>query len=289
MNLLGLKLLVFLWQALLILPLSFQKMIGQLIGLILKLSNLKRIRYGKINIENCLKGHDTKKIFNRNLKNFGYAIFETGFAWFWSDKKINKNINYEINGLDKLLDEQNKKQGVLLLFKHSLHLELDVRLLGINAEIYGVERKHDSINFNKIQEKGRTRSVKEVANKKDTLKFLKWLNSGKTVMYAPDQDYIEGNQILLNFFGMPCNQIDAPYRISKITKCKTFFLNSYKLNEKYLIEIDELKIEGVSKNKYLHLLIKHIEDKIKLHPDEYLWQHRRFKSTLGKKFYEDVK
>ena len=43
MNLLGLKLLVFLWQALLILPLSFQKMIGKLIGLILKLSNLKRI------------------------------------------------------------------------------------------------------------------------------------------------------------------------------------------------------------------------------------------------------
>ena len=41
MNLLGLKLLVFLWQALLILPLSFQKMIGKLIGLILKLSNLK--------------------------------------------------------------------------------------------------------------------------------------------------------------------------------------------------------------------------------------------------------
>ena len=38
------------------------------------------------------KENDTKKIFNRNLKNFGYAIFETGFAWFWSDKKINKKI-----------------------------------------------------------------------------------------------------------------------------------------------------------------------------------------------------
>ena len=30
-----------------------------------------------------------------------------------------------------------------------------------------------------------------------------------------------------------------------------------------------------------------IENKIKLHPDEYLWQHRRFKSTLGKEnFYK---
>mgnify|MGYP003904063967 CR=1 FL=1 len=30
-----------------------------------------------------------------------------------------------------------------------------------------------------------------------------------------------------------------------------------------------------------------IESKVKLHPDEYLWQHRRFKSTLGKdNFYK---
>jgi lauroyl/myristoyl acyltransferase len=29
-----------------------------------------------------------------------------------------------------------------------------------------------------------------------------------------------------------------------------------------------------------------MEDKIRKNPEEYLWQHRRFKSTLGKKdFY----
>jgi lauroyl/myristoyl acyltransferase len=29
-----------------------------------------------------------------------------------------------------------------------------------------------------------------------------------------------------------------------------------------------------------------MENKIKSHPEEYLWQHRRFKSTLGKEdFY----
>jgi lauroyl/myristoyl acyltransferase len=29
-----------------------------------------------------------------------------------------------------------------------------------------------------------------------------------------------------------------------------------------------------------------IEDKILQHPAEYLWMHRRFKSTLGKNFYK---
>ena len=36
-------------------------------------------------------------------------------------------------------------------------------------------------------------------------------------------------------------------------------------------------VEKFSEN--LNLII---ENKIKLHPHEYLWQHRRFKSTLGK-------
>jgi lauroyl/myristoyl acyltransferase len=32
--------------------------------------------------------------------------------------------------------------------------------------------------------------------------------------------------------------------------------------------------------------MKLIENSIQKHPAEYLWQHRRFKSSLGKHFYE---
>ena len=37
-----------------------------------------------------------------------------------------------------------------------------------------------------------------------------------------------------------------------------------------------------NKSKFYNLNLI-IENKIRLHPHEYLWQHRRFKSTLGKK------
>ena len=42
----------------------------------------------------------------------------------------------------------------------------------------------------------------------------------------------------------------------------------------YISDTEEI---GFSKN-----LNSYIEAKIKLNPHEYLWQHRRFKSTLGK-------
>ena len=65
--------------------------------------------------------------------------------------KYKGNIPYKINGLHLLQRYQKLNKGVLLFFKHSLHLELDSRILAINAEIYGVERKHNSTYFESIQ------------------------------------------------------------------------------------------------------------------------------------------
>ena len=69
------------------------------------------------------------------------------------------NISYEINGLGKLLKDQASDKGILLFFKHSLHLELDSRILGMHAEIYGVEREHNSKYFQSIQKQGRLKIV----------------------------------------------------------------------------------------------------------------------------------
>ena len=44
----------------------------------------------------------------------------------------------------------------------------------------------------------------------------------------------------------------------------------------------EVNLDHSSIRKFSEELNKIFEDKIKNHPYEYLWQHRRFKSTLGK-------
>ena len=49
-----------------------------------------------------------------------------------------------------------------------------------------------------------------------------------------------------------------------------------------VIDIEEPKFSTASSIMFMQDLNKYIENKIKLNPEEYLWQHRRFKSTLGK-------
>ena len=277
--------LITLWKTLILLPRAFQLVITNFIGFLIYLISLKRNKYSKANIELCFPDKseaERKKIYRRNILLSGRILSDNGIAWFWSDKRIKKNIKYEINGLSQLLTEQSSNKGILLFFKHSLHLELDTRILGMHAEIYGIERKHNSKYFQSIQKRGRLKSMIDVVDRKNTFKFMKWLKNGKTVLYAPDQDYGLDKSKVIKFFDHPAATVSAPYKIIQKTKCKTFFLNSYIKDNKLFLDIEKFNSNNVEETSYLNNLNKYIENKIKLNPDEYLWQHRRFKSTLRK-------
>ena len=285
MNNAFLIILISLWRALVLLPRWLQLILSSFIGLLFYLIPIKRNKYSKINIDLCFPNKTPearKDIFKRNVISSGQVFFDTGIAWFWNNKRIKKNISYEINGLSKLLKDQASDKGILLFFKHSLHLELDSRILGMHAEIYGVEREHNSKYFQSIQRKGRLKSMLDVVDRKNTIRFIKWLKDGKTVLYAPDQDYGMKKSNEIEFFNHPAATVSAPFKIIQKTNCKTYFLNSYFKKHKLFIDIEELTFSDTEEIGFSKSLNNYIEAKIKLNPHEYLWQHRRFKSTLGK-------
>jgi len=283
MNNAFLIILIAFWRSLILLPRVCHIVLSNIIGSLLYIAPLKRNKYSKINIDFCFPNKsesERKKIFKKNIMLSGHILTDTGISWFWSDERIKKNIKYEIIGLDKLLAEQSAEKGVLLFFKHSLHLELDSRIIGMHAKIYGVERKHNSEYFQSIQNKGRLKSMVDVVDRKNTIRFMKWLKGGKTVLYAPDQDYGMNKSRRVNFFKNPAATVSAPYKIIQRTKCKTYFLNSYIKENKLYLDIEELNFNDIDELNFLEDLNKFIENKIKLNPQEYLWQHRRFKSTF---------
>ena len=285
MNNAFLIILISLWRALVLLPRWLQLILSSFIGLLFYLIPIKRNKYSKINIDLCFPNKTPearKDIFKRNVISSGQVFFDTGIAWFWNNKRIKRNISYEINGLSNLLKDQASDKGILLFFKHSLHLELDSRILGMHAEIYGVEREHNSKYFQSIQRKGRLKSMLDVVDRKNTIRFIKWLKDGKTVLYAPDQDYGMKKSNEIKFFNHPAATVSAPFKIIQKTNCKTYFLNSYFKKHKLFIDIEELTFNDTEEIGFSKNLNSYIEAKIKLNPHEYLWQHRRFKSTLGK-------
>ena len=289
MNRTLLTLLVGFWKLILFLPRPLHKVFILILGNLLYIIPLKRNKISRKNIDLCFSDMSKRKRKNLHKANViasAQIIFDSGIAWFWSDKKINKNINYEIKGIESLVNEQKNNNGVLLFFKHSLHLELDARLLAMNCEVYGVERVHNSDLFDTIQKKGRLKSVKDTCDKNNPIKFIRWLKKGKTVLYATDQDYGLNQSDVINFFGQPAATISAPSKIINTTGCKTYFMNTYLDSGKYVLDIEELNLNHLNGSNFSQSLNDFMEKKIRKNPDEYLWQHRRFKSTLGKKdFY----
>jgi KDO2-lipid IV(A) lauroyltransferase len=200
-------------------------------------------------------------------------------------QKIQSRFDYEVIGLD-LLSADNANKGNLIIFKHSQHLELDARLFAMNAEVYGVSRTHNSTAMNQIQNKGRLSSMKDTADKNNPRKFMKWLKTGKNVMYAIDQDYGWDHSIKLKFFNQEAATITTTRKIIDATNSNLLFINSYYKKNKLVIKIELIDHCGLDSIELAQKINNLMEERILQHPAEYLWMHRRFKSTLGKNFYK---
>ena len=282
------QVIITIWKGICLLPAAWQKIFGQVLGNLLLVIASKRKRIAQVNIQTCfplLTFQEQNKLLHQNFKFLGASIFQTGSAWFWSDAQIQKHVEYEIRGLG-LLNNTKEQSGNLVLFKHSQHLELDARLLGLNAEIYGVGRSHNSPIMNKLQTQGRLSSVQATADKNNPRKFLAWLKKGKNVLYAMDQDYGWENSVELSFFKTPTATITTARKIIDITQCNLLFVNSYFVEEKLVLELESINYDDLDSMQLAQKINDLMEQKITLHPEEYLWSHRRFKSTLGKKFYK---
>ena len=277
-----------LWQGLCHLPTSWHPAIGKSCGKLLFIFAGGRKKIAQANLALCfpnLSKMEQQKLLRDNFLHLGRSLIETGIAWFWSNEKIQSQINYEITGLDLLLPKGSNK-GNLIIFKHSQHLELDARLLAMNVPMYGVSRSHNSASMNKIQDKGRLSSLKDTADKNNPRKFMKWLKSGKNVLYAIDQDYGWDHSVKLNFFQQEAATITTTKKIIDATNSNLLFINSYYKNKKLMLEIELIDHMGLNSIELAQKINDLMEDKILQHPAEYLWSHRRFKSTLGKNFYK---
>ena len=111
------QVIITIWKGICLLPAAWQKILGQVLGSLLLIIASKRKRIAQVNIQACfplLASEEQNKLLDQNFKFLGASIFQTGSAWFWSDAKIQKHVQYEIKGLE-LLNNIDMKYGNLFL------------------------------------------------------------------------------------------------------------------------------------------------------------------------------
>ena len=239
----------------------------------------KRRRIVEANINHCFKRQSNKwrsDLVNKIWQETHLALYENNFAWN-ANKRI-KKIKTSFENSELLQHAQENRQGVLLLFRHNIFLELSARLISEKFEIYGMERPNNSPLVQKLQQRGRLKGMKGLipnSNVKDCIELLK---KGKTILYGPDQDYRNKSSVVSTFFDQKCLTTTAPFRIKQITDCKFIYVDSVRQGDNYKFVLEDVSHFAESGQTFADKINSKIEKSILEAPEQYLWHHRRFKS-----------
>ena len=93
MNRALLTLLVSLWKLILFLPRPLHMVFIFILGNLIYLMPIKRNKISRKNIDLCFPDMSSKQrenLLKANIVSSAQIIFDSGIAWFWSDKKIKK-------------------------------------------------------------------------------------------------------------------------------------------------------------------------------------------------------
>ncbi|MFJ2973353.1 Kdo(2)-lipid IV(A) acyltransferase [Kluyvera sp. NPDC087067] len=244
----------------------------------------RRAQIAYRNLELCFPEKTDEERHQMVVKNFesvGMGVIETGMAWFWPTRRINRWM--DASGLEHIRTVQDSGRGVLLIGIHFLTLEMGARMFGIHNPGIGVYRPNDNPVIDLMQTWGRMRSNKDMIDRKDLKGMVRALKNGEIIWYAPDHDYGPRASVFAPLFAVKdAATTSGTWMLAKMSKaCVVPFVPRRKPDGKgyELIilppECNPPLDDAETTAKWMN---KVVEQCIMMAPEQYMWLHRRFKT-----------
>lgn len=269
------------------LPRHIQLRLGDLIGILW--FDVLRIRRQLVldNLQRAfpsLTYNERLKIGRRSLCNMGRTAVE--FCYFPFLKTQNLSRHFTIYGYEKLLEAQNRKRGVCLLTCHLGAGDFGTAALslkGLPVHLISKEFKIEWINrlWFGLRERMGTHFIKARHSSFDILRALK---ANDFVIFVQDQFMGPPIGVKTKFFGIETGSALGLSVIARKTHSPILPIYIYRQDDgRGIIMIeDELSWEEKENKEstLVHMTQKFndkIEEIVKLHPDQWMWVHRRWK------------
>ncbi len=242
-----------------------------------------RRRVASINIDLCFPERDVparQRLVRDNLVATVTGALELLRAWYAPSDALQGLA--EIRGLDRLRDALDAGRGVLLFTGHFTHTELAMRLLveALGRPIGGVVRRNNNPCLEATFEQARATHFGATLEKKDVRGLLRRLQSGQAVAYSADQNF-NYQHAFVPFFGVPAATLTTVPALAKRAGAVVLPVWLHRDgNGVYQIDIaapwpawTELPPADAAA-----LYMRELEARVRAHPEQYLWVHRRFKT-----------
>jgi KDO2-lipid IV(A) lauroyltransferase len=264
------------------LPWPVKYRLGKLIGLfILRVAHSRR-KVTEKNIQLCfpeLNPVDQKNLVRDVFIQNGIGLFETATAWFRPKEKL-RPITVVKNG-HYMQDAIDQGKGVIILGTHVSTLDLAGAVSGQFYDIDIFYRKHNNPLFEHIMTRCREKIYRDTIDKKDLKKAIRTLRKGNILWYTPDQDFGPKVSVFAPFFGVEAATVSITGRLAKMTGSVPLPVSiSRTADNKYQLEFfppltDYPSGDDIADATRINEVLEKV---IRMHPDQYMWMHRRFKT-----------
>jgi KDO2-lipid IV(A) lauroyltransferase len=142
-------------------------------------------------------------------------------------------------------------------------------------------RPNDNPLFDAVIERHRMRYSNEKFNKHQLAEMTTFIKKGNTVWYGYDQDFGARRSVFAPFFGVQTATVRAAMKLPRKTDATVLMVSQFRTSDgHYSIRFSPI-FEDLEKDDDITAasrLNAQLEAFIRIHPEQYLWMHRRFRS-----------
>lgn len=243
----------------------------------------KRRRITLTNLRLCfpqLTESERTQLARQIYRRLARAALDHGTLWCGSQQEVQSFVRFK--GIENILNPEFRP--TIVVAPH--FAGLDAAGIALNTYVRGVSlyQKQSNPYWDQAMFDGRKRFSDPIliakSEKNDLKPILKAMKEGYPFYYLPDMDHGKKNSVFVPFFGQQAATIPMVSRIAKLLNAKVIWCIATMTDTGYEVEITP-PMENFPTEDYVAdtaRLNEMLESRIREHPDQYLWVHRRFKT-----------
>jgi len=270
-------------------PPSVALWIGRRIGVLAYYINPKRRRIAHANLRAAFSSKyspvQTQRIIKQLYVNLGQTLIETLILPRIDEAYIDKFIKCE--NFERIHEGLDKGKGVIALTAHFGNWELSSITGAIKVKpIYVLvrEQKHKRLNA-LLNQHRESKGCRAIGKGMATRELMRAFKKNEIVGILADQDAGK-NGVFVNFLGRPASTASGAVDFAR--KTGAVILPTFCIREKgpYHRQVIEKPLELITSDDRegdakanLQLFADRLKRRVEDHPDQWLWLHKRWKST----------
>lgn len=265
------------------LPYSVQNMLAKALTALVLKTRTSRVKTIYRNIELCFPELDTEArqaLAKANMYSTMLSLFDlVDLVWARREKLLER---YEIIGEEYFRAALANDKPLIIVSGHSNGFITSLAKLSTIKPFSALYRAMDNpVMQAQLYERAMAKYPIHALHRKEVTRMLTELNQGGVTAIFPDQDFGPKRSIFIPFFGINTATITAIPRYAKTAGAQVLFAYAYRQPKgRTVLEIEPVLENYPTGDDVADTLLwsDWLETKIRAHPEDYFWIHKRFKT-----------